>query len=803
MLIAGTSFFIGIPICKPTGVESIIAVAMLLVAVVFLQWPHRCAPLLIATGLILGILPIPRRWPKAAARATVGAGAVLLIQSLAMLLYESMTARSHELPLPLARLLLRITQLLGAEVALDGTTLTMRTAKAVHRLGATWELLLDPVTLCFLIGGIILFCLVRSTCQASERETWPWVTSTGALILSVTLWLPVRAAIMIGLYLHRDFRTAYNEPLILMNQFWQPWLHLALLSGPVLLALQLVRMPTAIEVAIPLKQRQRLFRRMIVGTLAVVGVFTLTLAWVCDPPGRRKAGRVLVDEHHSEWEPTERPYDPNWYGHEAGYTYACIYDYCSRFYEMSRLETPVDVNALQDCDVLMIKVPTSRYKPDEIATIARFVENGGGILLIGDHTNVFKSGTCLNDIAKRFGFSFCYDCLWDVDTVGDQLYRLPTVPHPIIQKMPLLNFAVGCSIDPGVSRGRAVIRSRGLTSMPADYHLGNFMARPEDSAEMRYGAFIQLWAARHGDGRVAAFTDSTIFSNFATFEPGKAELMLGMLEWLNHRNSAHDPRAWLCVLGIILIASGLVVRSNLHASWVLMLAAGTFGWTCAVLTAQTIHRFSMPLPGAARPLVKVAIDRTVCDAPLSKSGVIMGEANGFGIFERWILRLGYFTSRQHGRKVFQSDLVVLLHPNGTIEDVFRRDMVEFVEAGGKVLILDSPENVRSTANSLLYPFGLALERSTRLSGSLKTPEGWPSVHVTSACRVSGGEPLTWLDNMPVASRVQHGKGTVTVIGFGGRFTDANMGHTGEVVPDADLRKVFDLEFAMLKHIVSE
>ncbi|HUU18329.1 MAG TPA: hypothetical protein VMW72_14360 [Sedimentisphaerales bacterium] len=57
-------------------------------------------------------------------------------------------------------------------------------------------------------------------------------------------------------------------------------------------------------------------------------------------------------------------------------------------------------------------------------------------------------------------------------------------------------------------------------------------------------------------------------------------------------------------------------------------------------------------------------------------------------------------------------------------------------------------------------------------------------------------------NTPVAARVRHGKGTVTVIGFGSRFADAYMGVTGDVVPDDQLRKVFDLQFMILKDIVS-
>lgn len=58
-------------------------------------------------------------------------------------------------------------------------------------------------------------------------------------------------------------------------------------------------------------------------------------------------------------------------------------------------------------------------------------------------------------------------------------------------------------------------------------------------------------------------------------------------------------------------------------------------------------------------------------------------------------------------------------------------------------------------------------------------------------------------NVPVAAKVRHGKGTVTVIGFGSRFADTYMGVTGDVIPDDELRKVFDLQFTIFKAIVSE
>jgi hypothetical protein len=605
-----------------------------------------------------------------------------------------------------------------------------------------------------------------------------------------------------SIFIHRALRTDYQAALALMDQFWNPWLHLAFLLGPILLSLRFVHTPSGVQRALVFEPGVKLPKRFGAIVLTFAGTFCLIMCLLLELSGERKAGRVLVDEHHSTWEPTDRPFDTNWYGHESGYNYACIYDYCSRFYEMSRLNTDVNDAALQDCDVLVVKVPTSRYDPEEVATIERFVERGGGLLLVGEHTNVFNTGTYINDIAKIFGFSFRYDCLFDIDTIFIQLYRRPLVPHPIVQSMPTLNLAVSCSISPGRSLGRAVISATGLKSLPAYYHASNFYPQVEDRAKMRYGAFVQLWTTGYGAGRVVAFTDSTIFSNFATFEPGKAELMLGMLEWLNHRNCPYNLRLLLIPLGLLLLAGGLALSRRWSGAWLVVVCAGVLGWAVAAASTRAIHRYSMAPPKAARPMVQVVVDRTVCDGPLSRGGFIAGKRNGFGIFERWILRLGYFTSRRRGTDALTGDLIVFPDPNQTVTSEFRDELANYVAAGGKVLVLDSPANVESTANSLLYPFGLTVNPRTNLSGPLKAPEGWPVIRIDSTCQIEGGEPMMWVLNVPIAARVRHGKGTVTVIGFGSRFADAYMGVTGDVVPNDELRKVFDLQFALLRAIVS-
>lgn len=797
LVLAGTGLLIGIDLQIPTRIEGTIAAVLLIPAYLLIPWPWRAPVALLLAGLLLGAAPIPRRWPGRLGQAALAAGAILAFQALGMLAYESFTARSHELPSQLARVLYSVARVIGIPAALDGSTLALYSIRHTHRLSATWELLLDPMTFSLLVGAIVLICLRLPKASISNSLRAPL-----ALVLCIAFWLPVRAAILIAVHMHRALRTQYDSPLALMSPFWNPWVLLLLLAGPVLLAWRFVRISPATGTRTTAAPNRA--GRIACTVLALAGAFLVAMGLLWSPSGPRKLGRIWVDEHRSNWERTDRPYDPNWYGQESGYNYACIYDYCSRFYDMGRLYDSIDANMLDECDVLVVKVPTARYTAQEIDHIERFVQAGGGLLLVGEHTNVFNSGTYLNDIATRFGFRFRYDCLFDIDTVFEQLYHPPVVPHPIVQHMPPMNFAVSCSIDPGTSGGEAAIRATGLRSLGADYHASNYYPQVEDRADARYGAFVQLWAIDHGSGRVAAFGDSTIFSNFSTFEPGKAELMLGMLEWLNHKPVSWNMRPIMTALGLLLVIAAVVVGRAWPGGWSVPLSGAMLGIVAAGVTVCGLHRIDVPEPKATRPFTQVVIDRTVCESPLSRSGFISGQADGFGIFERWILRLGYFTSRREGPDAFSGDLLVFLYPGKEVPAGFRKQLAGYVEEGGHVLVVDAPANAPSSANALLHPFGMRMIASPLLAGPLETSAGWPaSVTTRNAGQVEGGSPLIRIAGRPVAATATFGDGTVTAIAFGAQFADLNMGVTGDTIPDVAMRNLYELEFQLLRSILSD
>ncbi|MBN2294826.1 MAG: DUF4350 domain-containing protein, partial [Pirellulales bacterium] len=177
------------------------------------------------------------------------------------------------------------------------------------------------------------------------------------------------------------------------------------------------------------------------------------------------------------------------------------------------------------------------------------------------------------------------------------------------------------------------------------------------------------------------------------------------------------------------------------------------------------------------------------------------DGQGFGLLVQWIPRVGYFTARRHGAEVTTGDALVVICPSGSVDEAYRQRLVEYVEGGGRLLVFDSPHNRASTANSILWPFGLSFVQSFGpVAGKLTLPDGkaWPGADIEAAWSVSGGEPLMQIDGTPVVARVQFGKGTVTVVGFATSFNDAAMGGTWLQEPDEAMIEHYKLLFGLFE-----
>jgi hypothetical protein len=872
-----------------------VSLALLAVPLLWSWWPVRMAALLLAVGISAEMIFRHWDWPRKIGRGAFAAGAIMLAQWPAMVLYMHHTARGHLLPPPLPWLMAGVLRLLGVDAAADGGTIAFNATREPMRLQATWETLLDPATFCFFCGGLVLLGLVGYARLPHGTRTRAWVAAVRWLALGLVVWLPLRFGLLATLLVHRAVRATWQWDLNAMDQMLSPWVLLVMLAPLALLCWRLTSMgkcyssstaaapegadpdsatpnsadpnsadpnsadpnsadpnsadpnsadPSSADpnsadpnntdpndadpnntdpnetagglcridqaAAVDVPRGRRYIGALALAALAAV-LATLAVRWVA--VGGEKGGRVMFVERHSRWEPTQRDYDTDWYGEPSGYNYAGVYRYLEQFYQMSQLmpDEKIDAETLDRCDVLIIKIPTSRYAPEEVDAVEEFVHRGGSLLLVGEHTNVFRSGTFVNDIARRFGFTFRHDLLFDMDTAYIQDFRPPWVPHPAVANMPPMQFAVSGSIDPGYSIGRPVIQAGGLWSLPSDYNVGNYFPVPRHRTDMQYGAFIEAWATTSG-GRVMAFGDSTIWSNFTTFEPGKTEMLRGMVNWLNRGSALDSPWLSLSLRGLLLIgavAAGVVASLMLWGycdAWLTVIAAGAAGWTLASLAVigYTHAAMSLPTPRDDVELRHVVVDRELSDAPLGITGFPSDDGQGFVILEQWIPRVGVHSRRESGREVFSGDALVVINPSGSVPPWYSEGLKRYVAEGGNLLVIDSPGNTRSTANSLLWPFGLSLVPGQAWQGTLMIDGQWPGFKIDQALEVTGGEPLATLGGQrAVAAMTEYGegKGRVIAVGFGPALNDEKMNVSWDREPDASMRTRYEVLFQIARLLV--
>ena len=120
---------------------------------------------------------------------------------------------------------------------------------------------------------------------------------------------------------------------------------------------------------------------------------------------------------------------------------------------------------------------------------------------------------------------------------------------------------------------------------------------------------------------------------------------------------------------------------------------------------------------------------------------------------------------------------MIICPNRSTTDDFRDRLTQYVADGGKLLVIDSPENTNSTAYSLLWPFRFSIHHDRAWKGQLSTSGHLPVPDVTTANQVSGGQAVGQLGQLPVIATAQYGKGTVMVVGCGSLWNDRQMGES--------------------------
>jgi hypothetical protein len=786
--------------------------APLILFAVVVGWPHNLGAVVLAFAVVFALSS--RQYDRAhrVALALGFSGLVLLAQASVWPLYSHLAARIHNVP-ALNPVFAFCVNLLGGGATYNQDGLFVKTGSGVDQLYTTWEALGLFFMVNIALGGVILLVLFGRLREGLAK-----------LIALLIAYGVLRYAVL--LFIFASFQTS--------DLFWQrSWTILSFIPLPFILSVTLRFTPEEEVVALP--RLSFTGRRALAGILLAVSVSCIILAVTFQDPGVRKQGRILFDEGHSDWEWMARPYDTEWYGEQSGYNYYCLGEFLKHYYQVDIDRRRLTPDLLNRYDVLVLKTPTTPYGRDEIEPVLSFVKAGGGLWLIGDHTNVFGMGTYLNEIATRFGFAFKYDATYDLGTGNLSFYRPAGLRHPVIAHVPFYMFATSDSLDaPLLSED--VIVGYGLKSVRADYSQKSFFPKDAHSATaIEFGLFLQNAAGKFWDGRVLLYTDSTCFSNFYMFMPGKPELALGSIEWLNRRNRYGFVKVILVVAAGLLIGGAFVLLRPVGSLvfGALLFFALLSGVPVALLASSEINArsYARPVPHTPAKIIAFDSDHSSYYLPAKEFATVESDIQTFYV---WTQRLGVFPEVRGSflECLSNSDAVVVINPAREFTEGEITRLITYVENGGKVFLMDDPRNgQRSTAHQLLRPFNIRISFQEIVEGGVEDELGntiWRGQHLGV---VEGGQPYLFVtpvsqenersaqtadsrtkaavgkagaleaaSRRPVMCVARRGSGVVAVLANSTMFTSGTMGATA-VVPDEGRRKLFDLEFRIFRDLL--
>jgi hypothetical protein len=178
------------------------------------------------------------------------------------------------------------------------------------------------------------------------------------------------------------------------------------------------------------------------------------------------------------------------------------------------------------------------------------------------------------------------------------------------------------------------------------------------------------------------------------------------------------------------------------------------------------------------------------------------------VFFQWVLRCGFFpkVSFTLEKALATGQPVVMVNPDPErpLSEEEHAAVKDYLENGGRLLVLQSAGKKPVAANSLFKPYKLSFRGETDVTATLVEPESGASLcSLARFCSVQGGTPLLQTATGKTVVSVQKaGKGLIIAAGIANRFVTTSMGYSTRGVPDAAMRAVYELQFSLLRGLVS-
>jgi hypothetical protein len=289
--------------------------------------------------------------------------------------------------------------------------------------------------------------------------------------------------------------------------------------------------------------------------------------------------------------------------------------------------------------------------------------------------------------------------------------------------------------------------------------------------------------------------------------PGKPELLLGSINWLNRTNFfPYYTKTLLLAIGhlsVILSVFYAYRRFSRSGGFLIAICASLLALTTASVFFSWLNHYTYAPPQPRTKYVKVNFELDHSSMFLPISALIGNPQNNFHTFYVWTQRLGYVPRAIASieNAVVDADLVFIINPDKPFTQKEKHLITTFVQRGGRVILMDNALNADSTANEVSQLFGIGLEAEKSCQGIFHDTKDREISATETALNIVGGKPL-WIteNNCNIFSVVGQGEGWFAVMSDSRLFSNITMGSTGSP-PTPEQLKVYELEFWMLRKMV--
>jgi hypothetical protein len=423
---------------------------------------------------------------------------------------------------------------------------------------------------------------------------------------------------------------------------------------------------------------------------------------------------ILMDDGHGPWESTSVPVNTESYGRLSLYNYTLLRQWLRVHHTVEA--TPPDTTLpreLGQYQVIIIKTPVLDYSADEIDRLEKYVKSGGGLLLIGDHTNLFGHTQRLNAVAASYGIEFRSDATFPWDTAPPYVHQPSRYTGGDFLLKGIGPFAVltAASVVDRSFWGNPFVRTTGLVSEGADYSNMNYFGPLRLSPEDRVGPLALAMAKPYGRGKVVAWGDSTMWSSFSMFHPEYPDLILRLVGYAGAPSTHALGQAFSLVAGAGLMGMLWIQRRRFGGNSVLrvVLMVLPIGGILAVglPLQQTWPEVSSSVPAVVHT-VAVDLEHSKVSLRIDPTRHASAEHNIYTAFYAWIGRLGVWPFPvKDWSTLSPSRPLVLLNPSKPFTGKESRAIGTFVRSGGTLLVLDdAAQLLDTTAPEVLRQFGI-------------------------------------------------------------------------------------------------